>query len=351
MTTVVLDTNTLQADWRLTGMKFTLVRHAPFYPPMSFVVPAIVVEELVANHAREVERHRVSMDVARRKLAALNVPVEAEKVGELDYRAYVLARFDEVLGIDVLPWPDVPHQEIALRAVHRTPPFDEKGSGYRDSLVWADVRALMAQGRDVAFVTADKDFAVNGVLAPNLAAEIADLDGTLELVPDFGSWLITKLPWRDELDLPKAVDRSRDEEFGQFVQQSDFSSNVEPDAASLGFLAPTRVEILEVSPSYWVERVSSRESGDGLVLVEYDIGETVTFEAELRDGEPLDASWTVEASPITGRLEVSGEMEMVLRVGVLFDHDGWSVDELSWRRDEALDPNRPAQITGQVELF
>jgi hypothetical protein len=87
---------------------------------------------------------------------------------ELDYRAYLTERFNEVLGIKVMDWPSVSHRELVARAVSRTPPFDQKGSGYRDSLVWADVAELAKSGHDVVLASEDRIFAdQDETLAPN----------------------------------------------------------------------------------------------------------------------------------------------------------------------------------------
>ena len=114
-----------------------------------------------------------------------------------NYRKYVEERFDERLSFTVLPWPQTAHQDLAMRAVNRTPPFNEKGTGYRDSLVWADVVELARSGHDVALVSMDKAFEGNpGELAPALQAEVDPLEGSVELVRDFSSWLIAALPWK-----------------------------------------------------------------------------------------------------------------------------------------------------------
>jgi PIN domain len=113
---------------------------------------------------------------------------------ELDHRAYLTERLDEVLAITVMDWPTISHRELVVRAISRTPPFDHKGSGYRDSLVWADVVELAKAGHHVALASEDKIFAgQDGMLAPHLKAEVADVRGDVELVRDLGNWLLAQL--------------------------------------------------------------------------------------------------------------------------------------------------------------
>lgn len=62
-----------------------------------------------------------------------------------DYREYVEERIDEYLGFDVLALPGTDHADLVRRAVNRIPPFDSKGSGFRDSLLWGNVVELAVE--------------------------------------------------------------------------------------------------------------------------------------------------------------------------------------------------------------
>lgn len=234
MTVVVLDTNELQRDWLCTGLRFQLLRYRHFYPPIQVYIPAVVIEEVAANHAREVEEARTSLNSAVRKLERLGLPSQVTLAGNFDYRSFLLERFDEVLAITPLQWPNVSHEQLVDRAVNRISPFDNRGSGYRDSLVWADVLTLARSGQDVVLVSQDRAFASADTLAEPLAAEVVQLPGTVQLVRDFGSWLLGRLPW-SVANLDDAVAHSRDAEFFEWFLQSDFQAELEPDAQDLGF--------------------------------------------------------------------------------------------------------------------
>lgn len=351
MTVVVLDANELQRDWMCVGLRFQLLRHRPFCPPIQVYVPAVVIEELVANHAREVKEARASAASAKRKLDRLGVISTPTTIDEdFDYRTYLLQRFDEVLGIDILEWPEVPHAELVARAVSRMPPFDGRGSGYRDSLLWADVVELASSGNEVALVSQDRVFADGDSLAPSLAAEVAELSGGVELVRDLGRWLLTQLPWSAS-DLESAVIRSRDEEFSHWFLHSDFQEELSPDAEDLGFHRPPHsLTIVEVDWDGSLKRVDAKTSPDGAHLVEYDIGEDVEFEAEFTEGVAVEDDWEIVWHTVPGRLAVRGRLSMAMRVGVLFDHEGWSVDQLSWRRRDGVGPGAAVVVDDPDQL-
>jgi hypothetical protein len=353
VTTVVLDTNELQQDWLCTGLKYQLLSHGGFYPPLQVYVPAVVVEELVANHAREVERLSQAAEISARKLNRLGVTADTQIGQEFDYRGYLITRFDEILGISVLEWPTIAHRDLVARSVTRTPPFNDSGGGYRDALIWSHVVELASTGCHVALVSRDRAFADGDNLIEALAAEVAGLRGSVELVRDFGSWLIAQVPWK-VTKLDEAVEISRDAEFGEWLMTSDFLYEIEPLAEDLGFSrSPYKLVIDDVEWAGSTVHLGSKVSPGGATLVEYDITEDVHFEAELAEGTSLDDEWEILPGSFPGRLRVGGTISMIARVGVLYDVDGWSIDELSWRRADGGGPGRaPVEVDpNQLALF
>lgn len=342
MKTIVLDTNELARDWMLTGLKYQLFDHIHHATWFSVYVPAVVLEELVASHARAVAKVEAATQHLERDRRLVGLSPLAGSGMAWDYRQYVEERFDERLSFTVLPWPQTAHQDLAMRAVNRTPPFNERGTGYRDALVWADVVDLARSGRDVAFVSKDKAFAGDqGELAPALQAEVDPLKGSVELVRDFNSWLIAALPWKSVPDLAAAVNVSRASEFYDWYLKSDFQDDLEPTVEELGFgVSPYKFEIVEVEwDGELVPVEGAHTDDDGLTLVEYELGQSVAFTAEFPEGIESDPNWQVSAADLSRRVEVEGTVNMQLRVAVLYGGDfGFSVEQLSWRRADGVGP-------------
>lgn len=355
---IILDTNELTKDLMLKGLKYQVLEHMTDDPGFAAYVPAVVVEELVANHGRKVAQAELDLARLNRTRRQLGLaPAKGEALG-FDYRAYLAERLEEHLGFSIMPWPETSHGELVARAVARTPPFDEKGSGYRDALIWADVVELARSGQEVAFVSSDRVFAGedNG-LAPKLLAEVASLDGSVELVRDFNSWLLGVLPWTTVPDLSAALNLSRREAFLEYYLQSDFQDDLKPTIEDLGLWpSPFRLEIDEVR---WAGDLVPVEAttiaGDeALTLVQYDLGQLVDFLAEFPDGVELDPRWRASTADYLRRVRVEGTVDMVLRVAVMFGGEfGFSIEELSWRRADGSgpgeapyrpesDPNQPA---------
>lgn len=331
-TYVVLDTNQLQQDWMGTGFRSMLLANRAAYNFLTVVVPRVVVEELVANHRRALQAATESNLKSARSLARLGHKLPDLTVREFDYREYILERFDEVLGFDVLDWPKVSHQELVARSTNRTPPFNQNGGGYRDSLVWASVLELASAGHPVVLVSADAAFsAQDGQLHHELSAEVEALGVPVTLVSDLTKWLLSLLP--NASTVIDAIHTVRDEEFSEYYTSSDMSYEIEPTAADIGFdRRPIRFEIDETYLAGDIRRISEAVAGDGATVVEYDIEQVVHFRTVLPDIAVLNDDWEVE-SRVGDELTVTGAVDMVVRIAVLFDSErSFSVEEVRWSR-------------------
>ena len=87
-----------------------------------------------------------------------------------------------------------------------------------------------------------------------------------------------------------------------------------------------------------MQRVGERSTEDGLVVVEYDIGQTVEFDIELPAGAPVDPAWSRSRRTCRNGVLAGGSVDMIVRVAVLFDAEHWSVEEVAWRRADGRRP-------------
>lgn len=341
---VVLDTTELRKDWLQTGLTAQLLGHASFQHILRVAIPPSVVEEIVAHHTRARAEQLEKYELMRHAWRRIGIGTLPEPPEPFDYRGHLTERFDEILGFDVLTWPIVSHKSLVARATYRKPPFNEKGSGYRDSLVWESVLELVAKGSHVALVTADTIFqGPDKSLASALVNETENLPGSVELVTELVPWLLAQLPWA-AADIRSAISLARDQDFFDYFVQSDIQDDFVPDATDIGFdRAPFRFDIESVEWDGGSVSLGSRIGPDGVVLSEYDFDELVTFEAELPDHCRLEDGWTIIDSS-RGAVTVAGEVKLTLRLAVLFDEGlTFSVEQLSWRRRDGL-PGGPSVL-------
>lgn len=163
---------------------------------LEVVVPEVAYWEVLARHRRELDSAEREFQRSQASLTSLGVSVEAPPI-DIDGAA---AKFEEFLtrllkgakGRIVQP-PEVPHAEIAKRAIAKRKPFKESGSGYRDTLVWETVRAEVRAGRPVVLVSGDSDFRdtkASSHLAESLQREIDELGepGQVRLVVELAAF-------------------------------------------------------------------------------------------------------------------------------------------------------------------
>jgi hypothetical protein len=339
---VVLDTTELRRDWLLVGFRMQLLATRASHSSLTVNVPASVLEELIAHHERESVVAAQGHVKAVQAMSRLGLRGPTEQFVPLDYRAYLVERFDEILGFTTLTWPQVSHETLVGRAVHRVPPFDTKGGGYRDSLVWASVLELATAGSDVVLVSADRGFAdPQGELHPDLKAEVDVLAGSVILVQNLSAWLLSTLP--QGISLIDAVQEARDQEFADYYFQSDMQTELFPSAADIGFShGPIKFEPDECEWGGGFSKVSAVSVGEGSIVAEYDVDQVVSFLATLPDNARIEPGWEVK-SRIGDEITVRGRTEMVVRLGVLFDADmSFVIDELSWRRADGTSPGLEA---------
>ncbi|MCS3442451.1 PIN domain-containing protein [Microbacterium phyllosphaerae] len=339
MKTLVLDTTELRRDWTFKSMTVQLLGHAVAQTIIDVTVPSPVVEEIVAHHGRACIEALAQFERAAADCRRLGLDVPELAVQTLDYRSFISELWDDLLGISVLPWPTVDHSSLVARATSRRPPFDDKGGGYRDSLVWESALQLARDGRDVVLVSNDKAFSDGDTLAQALAEELVDLPGTVELVRELAPWLVNNLPWASE-SVGEAVLLARDEIFLNYFFQSDFQSDLEPDAASIGFEhSPLSFGVTGVEWGGSWSRASARHTGAGTSFAEYEIDEVVSVVAEIPDHSKVPSSWKVLGEPHAGFRRVEGEVRMYVTIGVFFGNDSsFDFESQRWRREDGVAP-------------
>lgn len=353
---VVLDANFLISDWKLQSLAARLLRHMTSEFRWKVAIPQVALLEASAKHKQAVQDSDTSVQKLlkdRRRLGVSSELVDAVSVTYLEYLDELLE--EKVVGFEVLPLPNPDHAALVERAIERVPPLNEKGSGYRDSLIWENVKELAAAGNDVALVTWDKVFSGSGSeLAPNLKAEVAPLSGNVVLVDNLGKWLIEQLPWESQ-NLSDAVAGANSNEFHDYLLKSDILDNLEIPPYVLK--VPHRAVNVRMDAAEWdssFERVSQKEGPGGSMIIEFDVGLTVSFRFDVLDVSMLvNGVWKL-VSESSQQFDLERDETVLARISVLFDADGFWIDEISYRpisASDSLDYSLYLPHQDQMSLF
>lgn len=180
MTHYIIDTNFVHLDYYLKGTFITILCQSSEVLRHKVYMPMIVFDELVKQYREEIEEQiqkarDIENDVRRltEKRVELNLK-ELEKC--IDNYPTLLARACEEQEIEILPYPQVPHQEVVQRELHKRKPFREfehGTTGYRDTLIWETVMELCEKMRynmdKIVLLTNNTlDFGAKGKLHRNL---------------------------------------------------------------------------------------------------------------------------------------------------------------------------------------
>ena len=176
---VVLDANIIIAEGFGQSVAFQFLLSSSSAVGHIICIPALVIEEVVANFKREIEQETSRTEKDLQKIARLLAkPLQSPIAGlgiedeTNQFRDRLKSKLDES-DCFILDYPDTTHEELVKRAVARKRPFDTKGSGYRDALVWESVLNLVASVNDpVVLLSSDKDFGKEGKLYTDIVDDL-----------------------------------------------------------------------------------------------------------------------------------------------------------------------------------
>ena len=203
---VVIDTSILCQDYLLQKPHFRVLIDGCLLIPAKIYIPEVVIDELVNRFSEDLYEVQAQLQRATKEIATLTnrpetpgIAVEREVA---KYREYIYSKIKGE-GIEILPYPDIPHKKIVERDLARRKPFKRNGSGYRDTLIWETVKRLMLWGEhQTIFLTNNSsDFGAGPLADPELQKDIHNVQnlkiyGTLKQFSD--QYIMPRLRSLDE---------------------------------------------------------------------------------------------------------------------------------------------------------
>jgi len=247
-------------------------------------VPRIVLEEVFAKYSRALAS---KVEEANKVLAALSRLLDRDYKHLADgldvggetkgFQERLLGQLVEARSV-ILEYPDTPHADLVKRATLRKRPFDNKGHGYRDALIWQTVIELATQVEGtVILVSQDNHFADGqGNLHSDLIEDLIGLglpQDKVTLAPQlatlFDEHVRTKLrtiSWDCPLRILAQQGMNLEEFIGLRIQEAYFGQEWNPSKLGLPYEyeSPMLDEIEEVSNLVVVD---SRELSPNQILV------------------------------------------------------------------------------------
>lgn len=183
---IILDTNAIVSNFRMDSPNFQVLLENSKNGKDQIYIPQIVLDEVINKYGQRInaiksttEReiniyNQLTKGTKKRIISKSDIDTDIKK-----YSEYVEQLINESKIIK-LPYPKTPHEIIAKRAMHKKKPFNSNGAGYRDNLIWENIKELLTQDQEVLilpeliFITNNyKDFATKEFeLHPDLINEL-----------------------------------------------------------------------------------------------------------------------------------------------------------------------------------
>ena len=162
---VILDTSVLLANLRGTRASndLKLVLADARAKRFTLVVPGLVLEETINKRrdaAEEGERHlRKAQSELSTLGAKLDLPAVDVSSAVKDFRKATM-RLLTGNRVEIRDLPKIGHDDLVQRALARRKPFNAKGAGYRDALIWETVLAAASSSSEPVILVSNnwRDF-------------------------------------------------------------------------------------------------------------------------------------------------------------------------------------------------
>jgi excisionase family DNA binding protein len=146
---VVVDANSIvQGAWRLDSPAWRVILHQSKAGVIRLVIPEVVLREVVARFRAEEAKKLDEANRSARNLRELS-GVDAVKIPELN-QSEVVASYETAVrstltdfGARIAELPAINIDLLVSRAIARARPFDEKGSGLPDVVLWETFVSLL----------------------------------------------------------------------------------------------------------------------------------------------------------------------------------------------------------------
>ena len=179
---LVLDASVIYSEGFASSRSFRFLRSVADLLGHQIHVPALAIDEATAELEKNLDTELQQVRKTVRKWERILDKSLDPPICDLNPKEEANSLRNKLEDCEsILDYPRTPHEKLAKRAINRTKPFDQKGSGYRDSLIWESVVELAATvPEQVVLLSSDDDFADDKkILAAELKADLVEkgMDG------------------------------------------------------------------------------------------------------------------------------------------------------------------------------
>lgn len=183
---VIIDSNILISDFWMDSVPSQLLLENSKKEKIDLYIPKVVFDETCNKFRERINSHSNNILKEINSLEKLSKEKTTISISENDKEKFY-KKFEKHLQsiikqykITVIDYPKVSHEILARKAMLKKKPFNENEKGYRDNLIWENVKSLISEEDveipatpELIFITKNhKDFLVNNSLHPDLIEDL-----------------------------------------------------------------------------------------------------------------------------------------------------------------------------------
>lgn len=183
---VALDSNILIADFWLESISSKMLLENSKNGKIALHIPRVVIDETcnkfafrIKSHSNNILKEIKSFDKLSKTNTSIAITEDIENKIIKDYELF-LEKTIKDNNITIIDYPNTPHEYLAKKAMLKKKPFNENEKGYRDNLIWENIKSLVSAEDveipatpEIIFITQNyKDFTENHILHKDLIEDL-----------------------------------------------------------------------------------------------------------------------------------------------------------------------------------
>ena len=306
---IIIDTSSIYGDLRLTGAKIRTLCETAKITAETVCFPQVVIDEAKNNYYENLISLKSKIDKNLSDIKRLTGKTQTTSLNKKSFDDEITnfnKNFDDQLvrlGIKIIPYPQTTHKIIVRKAVKKKKPFIESGKGYRDALIWENVKELLKPSekliedpQGVLITSNHHDFCENDYqLHTDLKEELTLLgvpENSVEIISDFEKFISKYCEFRlkilDEIkhDLQEGKHKKRN--IRNKVEKLVFSylDNRAFATEDLGFpqeFESPSVDVIHEDYEFHIDEV--RQLSDEEIIINGTVKVTCTFDVFIFKGD------------------------------------------------------------------
>ena len=193
---VVLDTNAIFGDFNFKKPTTRILLEEIKKGNLNLYIPEVVQEEVINQFRQGLEKAQGNIRSGVKSIRELTGGQIADPLSEYfvaqsiaEYRGRLVAIFKEH-DITVIPIPETDHRFLVQKAMLKKKPFNTNEKGYRDNLIWENIKSLVsgideeiASSPELIFITDNHtDFLTGDELHEDLVDELTEQELQTETI-------------------------------------------------------------------------------------------------------------------------------------------------------------------------